>query len=234
MSRFAVQHAAPNVSDEAADELADFINEGTTASQAIVLLETILAERDALYGPVRLELVTTGPDVAGRTRDTAVVMRELFARATSRVLVIGFAVHQGRRVFATLAERMVAMPNLAVRLCLDVARRPGDTSTDEGVVRRFSQRFVQQEWPGPRLPDVFYDPRALLPPDQARASLHAKCIVVDGTVALVGSANLTEAAQLKNIEIGMLARSHEIASEIEDYVEMLIAAGLLKPLRLQC
>jgi phosphatidylserine/phosphatidylglycerophosphate/cardiolipin synthase-like enzyme len=230
-SRFAVQYAAPGISNEAADELARFINEGATVGHAALLLETILAERVAFCSlGARLELVTTGPDVGGRTRDTGVVMRELFARATDRVLVIGFTVHQGRRVFAELAERMVAVPSLAVRLCLDVARRPGDTSTDEAVLRRFGQRFAQQEWPGPRLPTVFYDPRALLPPDRPRASLHAKCIVVDGTFAFVGSANLTEAAQLRNIEIGLLARFAEIASGIERHVETLIAAGALRPL----
>ena len=40
------------------------------------------------------------------TRDTGVVLRELFAEAEHRVLIIGFAVHQGREIFAVLAERM--------------------------------------------------------------------------------------------------------------------------------
>jgi ATP-binding cassette subfamily B protein len=42
----------------------------------------------------------------GSTRDTGVILRNLFARAESRVLIVGFAIHQGRRVFASLAERM--------------------------------------------------------------------------------------------------------------------------------
>jgi hypothetical protein len=40
------------------------------------------------------------------------------------VLVVGFAVHQGREIFAALADRMCQRPDLAVRLCLNVRRPP--------------------------------------------------------------------------------------------------------------
>jgi phosphatidylserine/phosphatidylglycerophosphate/cardiolipin synthase-like enzyme len=59
------------------------------------------------------------------------------------------------------------------------------------LLRRFAERFVRQEWPGPRLPDLFYDPRSLAEDESLRASLLAKCVVVDGVKAFIGSANLT-------------------------------------------
>ena len=53
-----------------------------------------------------IELVTTGPDVAGIAhRDTSVVVRELFANARESVLVAGYAIYQGQRVFQALADR---------------------------------------------------------------------------------------------------------------------------------
>ena len=116
---------------------------------------TVLADASAI------ELVTSGPDVAGMTRDTGVVLRELFAGAEQRVLVVGFAVHQGREIFAALADRMRHRPDLAARLCLDIRRAPGDTTRADSLLRRFAERFVRQEWPGLRLPDLFYDPRGL-------------------------------------------------------------------------
>jgi phosphatidylserine/phosphatidylglycerophosphate/cardiolipin synthase-like enzyme len=168
----------------------------------------------------------SGPDIAGTPRDTGVVLRELFSEAEHRVLVVGFAVHQGREIFAALAGRMRHRADLAVRLCLDVRRAPGDTTRWDALLRPFAERFVRQEWPGPRLPDVYYDPRSLAESESYRASLHAKCVVVDGLRGLIGSANLTEAAQLRNIEIidhlGILQprvphappRSHEMSQGV--------------------
>ncbi len=63
-----------------------------------------------------------------------------------------------------------------------------------------------------------------------RASLHAKCIVVDRELAFVSSANFTEAAQLKNIEVGLLIRSRPLAAKLADHFEALAEAGHLKPL----
>ena len=192
---------------------------------AIALPESVLADASAI------ELVTSGPDVAGMTRDTGVVLRELFAGAEQRVLVVGFAVHQGREIFAALADRMRHRPDLAVRLCLDIRRAPGDTTKSDALLRRFAERFIRQEWPGPRLPDLFYDPRSLAEGEAHRASLHAKCVVVDGVRALIGSANLTEAAQLRNIEVGIVV-SGLIAAATERHFDALIADGYLRRLAL--
>jgi phosphatidylserine/phosphatidylglycerophosphate/cardiolipin synthase-like enzyme len=190
------------------------------------LPERMLADADDI------ELVTSGPDVAGMTRDTGVVLRELFAGAEQRVLVVGFAVHQGREIFAALANRMRHRPDLLARLCLDIRRAPGDTTRAESLLRRFAERFIRQEWPGPRLPDLFYDPRSLAESEPRRASLHAKCVVIDGVRAFIGSANLTEAAQLRNIEVGVVV-SGLIAAATERHFDALIAAGHLRPLSLE-
>ena len=161
------------------------------------------------------------------------MLRELFAEAEHRVLVVGFAVHQGREIFAALADRMHQRSDLAVRLCLDVRRPPGDATRSDALLRRFTERFIRQEWPGPRLPDLFYDPRSLAEGESPRASLHAKCVVVDGVTAFIGSANLTEAAQLRNIEIGLVVTGTLIAAEVERHIEALVAGGHLRPLPLQ-
>src|SRR5439155_23994228 len=71
----------------------------------------------------RVELVWSGPEVeSAGTRDTGVVVRELFAEARHSVLVAGFAVWQGKRVFKVLADRMDADAGLVVRMFLNVAR----------------------------------------------------------------------------------------------------------------
>ena len=220
------------VAGAVAGELQQMIEQGLTPHQLALLLELIAKDRS--QRPTledAIDLVTTGPEAVGLTnRDTSVVVRELFAHAEKSVLVAGYAVYQGQHVFAALADRMQALPHLSVRMFLDVQRGPGDTSTDAEIVRRFAHRFQTQQWPPDRLlPKVFYDPRSLdLAPDK-RACLHAKCIVVDGESVFVSSANFTEAAQERNIEVGLLLRSRSLADRLVLHFDTLLAQSLLTP-----
>lgn len=177
----------------------------------------------------RLSLVWTGPASPGaESRDTAVVVDGLFSQARSRVLVAGFVVHGGREVFAALAARMAATPELDVRLCLNVAPLPGAPHDERAAVAAFRARFLAAEWPGGRVPTLYYDPRTFAADAATRGVLHAKCVVVDDEVALVTSANLTGAAQHRNIEAGVLVRDPAFASRLRQQFDALIAAGLLR------
>jgi phosphatidylserine/phosphatidylglycerophosphate/cardiolipin synthase-like enzyme len=122
---------------------------------------------------------------------------------------------------------------LRVNFFLDVHRPPADTSPAEDVLRRFAQRFQTHEWPGGRLPELYYDPRSLDLDALKRSSLHAKCIVVDQRMAFVTSANFTEAAQTRNIEVGALIRCERFATRLAEHFETLVIAGLLKSLDLR-
>lgn len=194
------------------------------------VIETILVTR-SLRPAVDdvVQLVWTGPEPAGvESRDTGVVVRELFAEAQDTVLVAGFAVYQGREVFKGLAARMVERPGLRVRLYLDVQRPHQDTSGDEDIVRRFAENFVSREWPGDSpLPEIYYDPRSLDVTPSKKSRLHAKCVVIDRRTAFVSSANFTEAAQCRNIEVGVLVHSARLASRLSDHFERLQEVGQL-------
>jgi phosphatidylserine/phosphatidylglycerophosphate/cardiolipin synthase-like enzyme len=76
---------------------------------------------------------------------------------------------------------------------------------------------------------VYYDPRAL-ELDGPSGVLHAKAIVIDDEVALVTSANLTEAALDRNIELGLLVRDRALALSVSTHFRTLIDRGLLLPL----
>ncbi len=99
------------------------------------------------------------------------------------------------------------------------------------MVRRFLQRFRTHEWLGDRLPELRYDPRSLELDGAKRASLHAKCIVVDRKVAFVTSANFTEAAHTRNIEVGALIRSEQFARSLVSHFDALMVAGVLELVR---
>lgn len=204
------------LSSAVADELqAQITGEASGQVLAWALERVSLARSRTPAADDTISLVWTGPEADGATnRDTRVVVQELFSTARESILVAGFAVYQGARLFEPLASRFDADPNLHVQLILDVQRRYGDPTDADAIVREFARRFWTQEWPGQRRPDVYYDPRSVELSADRRASMHAKCIVVDRTRSFVTSANLTEAAQERNIELGVLIESRALANTI--------------------
>ncbi len=179
-----------------------------------------------------IEVVVSGPDATGGARDTGVVMRQLFGKARARVLAVGFAVRQGKSVFKILADRLDKDETLEAILCIDVRRQHGDTSLERDILRRFANEFVRNEWPGNRLPRLYYDSRSLQATGRTASSMHAKCVVIDGREALVTSANFTEAAQERNIELGLLVDSQSVARRIEEHFMSLVRNGHLERLPL--
>jgi hypothetical protein len=56
------------------------------------------------------------------------------------------------------------------------------------------------------------------------------CIVVDGHLSFVTSANFTEAAQIRNVEVGVLMRSSDIASKLTGFFDGMISKGAVEKL----
>ena len=52
-----------------------------------------------------------------------------------------------------------------------------------------------------------------------RPSLHAKCLIIDRREALITSANFTEAAQQRNVEVGVVIRHEPLAERSASYFE---------------
>jgi len=201
---------------------------GFTPKQIALLADAISKERDRAFDPALLfELVLSGPDVQGvPTEDTASVVQMLIQEAKHEVLLVGYAIYNGEELFAPLAAKLREDSSLKVTFCLDIARKYGDTSLDSEIVRRFTQDFRKRHWPWPELPKLYYDPRSLFLNDQ-KASLHAKCVVIDRRIALITSANFTEAAQKRNVELGVLVRYPPIAERIVNYFDGLISSELI-------
>jgi len=213
------------------EALARLDGAGFGPRQLAVLARALAGEKKEHRGASSLELVWSGPEVAGSaSRDTSVVAEELFRTAREQILVAGFAVYQGRRVFASLAERMDLEPSLRVRMFLNVGRPHGDATPAEQLVDAFRRRFECEEWPGKRRPEIFYDPRSLEPGRGPRAALHAKCIIADDDAALITSANFTEAAQERNIEAGILVHEAAVVRALKQQFESLLDHGWFKSL----
>jgi phosphatidylserine/phosphatidylglycerophosphate/cardiolipin synthase-like enzyme len=200
-------------------------------SQSLELIAAAMTQRPKIEEQV--EVVTTGPSVSGvANRDTSVVVSDLFTGADQSVLVAGYAVYQGQKVFQALASRMAERPELKVCMYLDVTRKPGDTTAEAVLVQRFFQTFHKTQWPANApLPEIYYDPRSAALDRSTAASLHAKCVVIDKRDVFVSSANFTEAGQSKNIELGLVLSSGSIAERIVNFFEQLVATGNLRQVR---
>jgi len=185
-------------------------------------------QRDKVLLP---DLVMSGPDVPGvPTADTHVVVQTLFQQAEAEVVVAGYAFFNGRNLFEPLAKKMSANPRLKVLFHVDVSRRPGDSSTADSIVVRFADEFRNWHWPWTPSPEIYFDPRALEADPKARACLHAKVVIIDRRLLFVGSANFTEAAQQKNIEIGVQCSAPYLAERVASYFEGLRKGGQLRRL----
>jgi len=217
------------------EELRGLHQSGMTPAVLICMIDILLEQRGELRSETgRLELVMTGPEPPGSMiRDTAVVVRQMFSHAARSICICGFAVYQGKDIFAALANRMEALPELNVRMYLNIDRPHGDSSPSELLLAKFQKRFRENQWPeNMRLPEVFYDPRPLADDDTNKsACLHAKFVISDSQQVFLSSANFTEAAQQRNIEAGVLLDSSVLARDIESHFQSLIDHGFLKRLR---
>lgn len=197
---------------------------GGDAGTVRAVLSAIIAERRRPPS-TRVSLVWTGPETrASAARDTGVVVRELFEAAERHVLIAGYSFERGEGILAPLHG---AMRDRGVRVEMFVHLDGADAvpMDAEWFLRTQAAAWRTRYWSfGAPAPTLYVDPRAAVP--KSYASLHAKCIVVDGERALVGSANFTDRGQTRNIEAGVLVDDARFATELVRQFHDAVGAGL--------
>lgn len=211
-----------------AEAIGGLRRQGFSSAQIALLVSAMEETRERIPDPgLVFELVLSGPPLQDiPTRHTGAVVRTLFAEAAHEVLVAGYAIHQGEDIFSPLHQRMLAVPSLAVRLCFDIRRK--DLAVDQDTIDAFAHEFNAKHWPWPEQPELFFFPRSMEPAPGERGSLHAKCVIVDRRIALITSANFTEAAQIRNIEAGVLIKFEPMVARLGRYFDGLVAGGHLQ------
>jgi phosphatidylserine/phosphatidylglycerophosphate/cardiolipin synthase-like enzyme len=160
-----------------------------------------------------VQVVWTGPSSgATSSRLTAAAVINLIAEARAEILLVSYAT----QTEPTMRAALTAAVSRGVAVTL-LAERHADNPS-----------FASASTPFPTLDALrLHWPASARPPG---ASLHAKIIVVDDSVALVGSANLTSRAMEDNLECGILIRGGPQPRAIRDHVNGLHAAGQLRRL----
>ena len=117
-------------------------------------------------------------------------------------------------------------------MLLNIQRKRGDSTVPDHLVRRFADHFWGTDWPGASQPLVYYDPRSI-ELDGPTGVLHAKAVVADDEAVFITSANLTEAALDRNIEMGLLVRDRALAASVVSHFRGLIDRNILNLLPMQ-
>jgi phosphatidylserine/phosphatidylglycerophosphate/cardiolipin synthase-like enzyme len=214
-----------NRSDQVFEWLTELERSDVSLAGAAYALECVDACEQRVNDPV---IVWSGPPVPGvHSRDTRQVFEELFRAAQRSLWISTYALFDGAKMFDIVARRMDETPHLEVTILLNlmnIRKLSGDDA-----IQKFARNFWRKDWPGNRRPRVFYDARALAE-GKDRAVLHAKGVVQDDQAALVTSANLTEAAFDRNIELGVLLKERVTCQAIIRHFQRSIEGGLLSPL----
>lgn len=178
-----------------------------------------------------LDLVWTGPEIPGvHNRDTKVVVADLFRSATKSVIISGYSFYMGQEIFKDLAQHLSDIEDFKVIIFMNLSQDNKVAGDELSLASKRREEFFRYNWPWPKKPEIYYDPRALNSNNSERSVLHAKCIIKDSEDLYIGSANFSEAAQSRNIEAGVLIRSPHLSKKLEMHFIGLIEANVVKEL----
>ena len=212
---------------------AKFLNSLRGSDPRVVawMLQRLSRERsraDNRYASVASLVWSGASEGEQATRDTKVVLDGIFSRAESHVLIATFVIYDGMSVFARLTDRLRLRPEIDVDLYVNLPSESGRDEDEAADAAHFVEFFARRHWPSDvPMPAIHYDPETRKHGTK-RATLHAKCVVVDRRWAFVTSANFTEAAQERNIEAGVLLDHPRLAEALAGQFETLKKSGRLK------
>ena len=228
MTPGALLHSGANA--ETAAAICEFVQKREYSSETVAaIIEAILESRAQAHNVALLQsLVVTGPEVPDLTNlKTGSRFIQVVEHAKNELMLATFALYQGDRILEPIHQAMVRNLELRVTLILNVQRGYGDRTISEEILEQHRREFRLKNWPWEMKPEVYYYPESLHMEAKSRASMHAKFVIADEERCFITSANFTEAAQKKNIEVGIeLTGSHE-PKALSRYFKGLIANGEL-------
>lgn len=182
-------------------------------------LEIAAALREKHIHEQTVEITWTGPSVnTFPIRRIDQVLYDLILEARRHILLITFAAARIERLKAALRDAS----KRGVRICLvlefdDESEGQLSRSAIEAFAGSIEDTAEIYCWPlDKRERNIYGRP----------GKLHAKCAVID-EATLISSANLTDDAFNRNMELGVLIRGGDIPARIKRHIEELIQAGVL-------
>jgi cardiolipin synthase A/B len=165
------------------------------------------------------EIIWTGPaNTQFPVRRVDQVLYDLVSKASRRIVLVTFAAHRVSHLCAHLTQAV----NRRVELTLVVeseGESEGQLTTDAVVAFRNVPLANAH---------IYYWPLAKRERNQAGrpGKLHIKCAIIDD-VALVGSANLTDDAFNRNMELGLVVSEPTTVFALAEHFKELVSRGIL-------
>jgi phosphatidylserine/phosphatidylglycerophosphate/cardiolipin synthase-like enzyme len=183
-------------------------------------LEVASATQESWKLEQSLELVWTGPDTQViPVRQTEQVLLEAIDATTRRLTVVSYAVYQIPRVCAAICRAIARKADVRVILeAADPDPSGGGYNNLLSIAPEVRDGAQFYHWPSSSRPK---DPKG------KPGILHVKCLVSDSRRLFLSSANLTEHAFTRNMELGILITGTELPGQVERHFDELIASRRL-------
>jgi phosphatidylserine/phosphatidylglycerophosphate/cardiolipin synthase-like enzyme len=197
----------------------EFLRHGTAVRGELApMLEVALA---AKHAAPTTELVWTGPSTpVVPVRRTEQVLCDLIRCSERRLTMTSFGIFQVPRLVEELESALGRCVEL--RIVLGDRESHSDQEIDQQrqqLGRVLATRATLLQWPPERRPRD----------ERGHAGLmHVKAAVADSHIAFLSSANLTEAALERNMELGVLIRGRGLPAAIDRLVDGLLESGELQ------
>jgi phosphatidylserine/phosphatidylglycerophosphate/cardiolipin synthase-like enzyme len=196
----------------------------------------------------QFELIFSGPQIEGaRAASTLQEFDRVVSTANKELLVVTHSIYKADKILASIARRQEM--GAKVIICYNISRKSPKNAGKSAlkILDKARQDFIKEWGAANPLPQVFYFPLSLwragdpgVPPEALPALagvgdfdfpvLHTKCIIADRSLALVTSANLSDSAQKRNLELGVLIKNPSYALKISNYFDGAIKTKVLLPL----
>lgn len=183
-------------------------------------LQTTHATHNRWQADQHIELLWSGPSPANQipARRIDQALYDLIANAKHEILLVTFAAAKIERLTGELLKAI--QRGVRVRLILEFEQASeGQLSYD--AVKAFPPALISAA-------EIYYWPVEKRERNQAGkpGKLHAKVAIID-YAALVSSANLTDDAFNRNLEIGVMVHSERFRGTLTRYLDALVEIGCL-------
>jgi phosphatidylserine/phosphatidylglycerophosphate/cardiolipin synthase-like enzyme len=165
------------------------------------------------------EIIWTGPaNDRFPVRRIDQVLYDLISNAQSRILLVTFAAH--RVPYLCQHLRQAVERGVELTLIVESEEESEGQLTVDAVAAFRNIPLARTR--------IYYWPIEKRARNQAGrpGKLHTKCAIIDNT-ALIGSANLTDDAFNRNMELGMLVREEATVLSLAEHFRELINRGIL-------
>ena len=192
------------------EEVCSTDGEVSTRECTVALRASNLAKTEVV-GKEKIELVWTGVSTPlVPTRRTEQVLLETIDAAERKLFLVSYVAYDVDSIVGALRK--------AVRRGVKVEILLESTSDYGGRISMDSIASFKREVPEAIL--YWWN--------ESGASVHAKCVVSDGRVAFVTSANLTGAAMERNMELGVKIEGGDIPRRLHEHLDALVTVGAIE------